>query len=90
VLFVLSLRPLTAKNAKLSRHVIALDHDPLDLIEAELVASTIVELRRARGGVVRHRRGLFECTALLELGRDASCPETVTVIPSAPPIRAKE
>jgi hypothetical protein len=36
------------------------NHDPLDLIEAELVAPAVVELRRARRGVVRHRRGLFE------------------------------
>jgi hypothetical protein len=37
-----------------------LNHNPLDLIEAELVAPAVVELRRARRGVVRHRRGLFK------------------------------
>jgi hypothetical protein len=36
------------------------DHNPLDLIEAELVAPAIVELRRTRRGMVRHRRRLFE------------------------------
>src|SRR5271169_2715288 len=57
--------------------VIALDHNPLDLIEAELVAPAIVELRRARRGVVRHRRGLFQRAAVLEIGRDAGRPEAV-------------
>ena len=47
------------------------------LIKAELVAPTIVELRRARRDVVRHRRGLFERAAVLEIGRDAGCPEAV-------------
>jgi len=31
------------------------NHDPLDLIEAHLIAAAIIELRRARGGVIRHR-----------------------------------
>ena len=44
-----------------------LDHNPLDLIEAELVASAIVKLRRARRRVVRHRGGLFERAAILEI-----------------------
>ena len=30
----------------------------------------IIELRRARRGVVRHRGGLFERAAILEVGRD--------------------
>jgi hypothetical protein len=30
------------------------NHNPLDLIEAELVATSIVELRRARRRMVRH------------------------------------
>ena len=53
------------------------NHDQLDLIEAELVAPAIEELRRARRGVVRHRRGLFQRLAVLELGRDPRRPETV-------------
>src|SRR5271169_3677290 len=44
----------------LSRCAFHLNHDPLDLIEAELVAPPVVELRRSRRGVVRHRRGLFK------------------------------
>jgi hypothetical protein len=47
-----------------------LQDDPLDLIEAHLVAPAIVELRGARRGMVRHRRGLFERAAVLEIGRD--------------------
>src|SRR5947208_3483202 len=35
------------------------NHDPLDLIEADLIAPAVVELRRARRGMVRHCRGLF-------------------------------
>ena len=54
-----------------------LDHDPLDLIEADLIAPTVVELRRARRGVVRHRRGLFQRSAILEVSRDPCRPETV-------------
>jgi hypothetical protein len=64
-------RPVSAHRRQPS------DHDPLDLIEAELVAPAIVELRRARRGVVRHRRGLFQRAAVLEIGRDARRPEAV-------------
>jgi hypothetical protein len=53
------------------------NHDPLDLIEAELVAPAIVELRRARRGVVRHRRRLFERAGVLEISSDPGCPEAV-------------
>ena len=54
----------------------ALDHDALDLIEAEFLAPAIVELRRARRGVVRHRRGLFERAVVLQICRDSRRPET--------------
>src|SRR5258708_37046564 len=53
------------------------NHDPLDLIEAELVAPAIVELRRARRGVVRHRRGLLKRAAVLEIVGYPRRPETV-------------
>jgi hypothetical protein len=39
------------------------NHDPLDLIEAKLVAAAIVQLRRPRRRMVRHRRSLFERAA---------------------------
>jgi hypothetical protein len=35
-----------------------LNQNPLDLIEADLIASPIVELRRARQGMVCHHRCL--------------------------------
>jgi len=41
------------------------NHNPLDLIEAELVAPAIVELRRALRRMVRHRRCLLERAAVL-------------------------
>ena len=41
----------------------------LDLIEADLIAPAIVELGRARRGVVRHRCGLLKRAAALEIGR---------------------
>jgi len=56
---------------------LVLNHDPLDLIEAELVAPAIIKLGGARRGVVRHRRGLLERAAVLEIGGDAGCPEAV-------------
>ena len=55
----------------------ASDRDPLDFIESQLLASAIVKLRRARRGVVRHRRGFFESTAVLEVGGDSRRPEAV-------------
>jgi hypothetical protein len=44
---------------------------------AKLVAPVIVELRRARRGMVRHRRRFFQRAAVLEISRDASRSETV-------------
>jgi hypothetical protein len=54
-----------------------LDHDPLDLIEAHLVAPAIAELRRAGRGMVCQSRRLFERPAILETGGDPGCPETM-------------
>ncbi len=51
------------------------------LVETELVAPAIVELRRARRRVVRHRRGLFQRAAVLEIRRDPGRPETVVAEP---------
>jgi hypothetical protein len=53
------------------------NHNPFDLIGAELVAPSIVELRRARRRMVRHCRRLFERAAVLEISGDPSRPETV-------------
>jgi hypothetical protein len=53
------------------------NYNPLDLIQADLIAPAITELSRARRGVVCHRRSFFEGAAILEIGRDPGCPETV-------------
>jgi hypothetical protein len=42
----------------------------LDFVEADLIAPGIVELRRARRGVICRRRRLFQRPAVLEIGRD--------------------
>ena len=55
----------------------SLNHHPLDLIEAHFVVPTIVKLRGARAGVVRHRGSFFERTAVLEIGGDARGAEGV-------------
>ena len=54
-----------------------LNHHALNIVEARLVAAPIIELRGARRGVVRHRRGLFERHAILQLGCDARCSKRV-------------
>ena len=58
--------PLSAHNREPS------DHDPLDLIETDLIASPIVELRRARRGMVSHCSGFLQCSAVLEISCDPS------------------
>ncbi len=54
-----------------------LDHHPLDLVERNFLGAAVVKLRRARRGMVRHLRGAFERTAVLEVGRDARRAERV-------------
>jgi len=54
-----------------------LNHDPLDLIEADLVAPPVVELRGTRRRMVSHRRGLFERAAVLQVGGDPGRSKTV-------------
>jgi hypothetical protein len=53
------------------------DRDSLDLIEADLVAPAVIELRRARTGVVGHGCCVFECAAILQVGGDAGGAEGV-------------
>jgi hypothetical protein len=49
----------------------ALNRNSLDLIEANLIAPAIIGLRRARQGVARHRCGLLDSAAGLEVRRDS-------------------
>ena len=53
------------------------DHDPLDLVEVDLVAATIVEAGGPRALVVRHGLGDLELAAVLEVLGDASRAERV-------------
>ena len=46
------------------------NRDPLDLIERDLIAGAIIELRRARAGMVGHRLGVFERAAVGEKIRE--------------------
>ena len=52
-------------------------HNAVDLVETNLVAPAIVELRGARRRVVRHHRGLFQRAAVFEVSRDSRRPEAV-------------
>ena len=48
---------------------------PLDLIKRHVVRSAIIELRRARAGVVRHQSRIFKRSAELPKHRDPRRPE---------------
>src|SRR5271170_835889 len=48
-----------------------------NLIKTDFIPPAIVELRRAGRGMVRHRGGLFERAAVLQVSGDAGCPEAV-------------
>ena len=47
----------------------------LDLIKRHVVRSAIIELRRARAGVVRHQSRIFKRSAELPKHRDPRRPE---------------
>jgi hypothetical protein len=71
------LRTLTQRLAFPTNDQGCLDRYPLDLVEADFVASPVIELGRTRGSVVSHRGGLFERTAILEIGSDPGRSEAV-------------
>lgn len=48
-----------------------LEPNPLHLIQADIVATSIVQLSGARRGVVRHRGGVLQRPTVLEVGGDA-------------------
>ena len=58
-------------------HHPASNTDPLHLIEAEFLAPTVVELRRARAGMVRHLRRLLQRPAVLQIRGDPGRAENV-------------
>ena len=54
---------------------------PFHLIEAEFLAPAVIELRRARRGMVRHLCRLFQRAAVLQIRRDAGRAEAVIAEP---------
>jgi len=56
----------------------SLHADPLDLVQADLVVSPVIQLRGARRRVIGHRCGVLECAAaVLQIRGDARCTECV-------------
>ena len=53
------------------------NHNPLHLIQRDLVARAIVELRRPGRFVRGDRLGVLDRAAVFEIRRDPSCPERV-------------
>jgi hypothetical protein len=54
---------------------------PLDLVEADFLVPVVVDLRRARAGMVRHLRRLLQGAAVLQIRRDPGRTETVIAQP---------
>ncbi len=54
-----------------------LDHDPLYLIQAHIIAAPIVELGGARRRMIGHVRRLFQRPAVLQVSGDAGGTERV-------------
>jgi hypothetical protein len=52
-------------------------HNPLHLIERELIPSSVIKLRRARRGVVRHGRRVLKRPAVFEVRGDTRGAERV-------------
>jgi len=47
------------------------NENPFHLVERHFLGAAVVKPRRARRGMVRHLRGLFERTAVLQISGDA-------------------
>src|SRR5205085_1679620 len=61
----------------LSFAALHLDRDPLNLVKRQLVSPTVIKLRRARAGMIRHCGRLLERSSVFQVGRDPGRPETV-------------
>ena len=57
--------------------------DPLDLVKADVISPTVIELRCPRAGVVRHGGGVLERASILQVGGNSCCPEAVIADPRA-------
>ena len=66
-------RPLPSSPAAISPS----QPDPLDLIEADLVLATVIELGGASAGMIGHGSGVLQGTAVLQIGGDPGRPKTV-------------
>lgn len=53
------------KTTETASFGIALHPDPLDFVEADLVASAVVKLGGASAGMVGHGGRIFQCAAIL-------------------------
>ena len=58
---------------------ISLDHDSLDLIEADLILPTVIELRGLGRGVCRHGARRLQLAAIGEIGGDPGRAEAVAI-----------
>ncbi len=74
-------------NSRLDALASCSDHDPLDLIESDLIAASVVELGGARRGVCGHLAGMLKLAVILEVGGDPGRTEGVVGDPpfSNPP-----
>src|SRR5271165_2661793 len=57
------------------------NRNPLDLVKRDLIASAIIELRRAGAFVRRHGLRILQGAAGFEIGRDAGRAESVAADP---------
>jgi hypothetical protein len=58
------------------------NRDPLDLVECDLIAGTVVELGRTRAFVRRHRLGVLERAAPLKVSGDPRSAKSVAADPA--------
>ena len=57
-----------------------LDHNPLDLIEADLIVAAVTQAGRPGGFVILHLLSHFELAAVAQVLGDAGCPEGVPTV----------
>jgi hypothetical protein len=50
---------------------------PLHLVERHFLGATVVKLRRAGAGMVRHERGILKLPAVFQISGDARCAKSV-------------
>jgi hypothetical protein len=68
---ILSINIITSHILK----IVILNHDPLDLIQRNLIARPVIELSRLRAFVVGDLLGMLDGAAVLQVGGDAGGPK---------------